>query len=181
VQGLYFAAFQPPNKPKIENPLPTGGTFTPSFFFSNAEDGDEYVLQVEYATNATFSSTTQTHQYFRSKSQSSEETVTEFDNSEASSTTARVQKTTTVKARRVEAALTPSQSYCWRIGNIKFIIDVFGIKRSVITYSDINCSITSSGDWGVNIDNETNRTRSETTDGSDASSEAEAGSVVLGT
>ena len=154
-QGLFFVALQPANKPKIENPLPTGDTFTPAFFFSNVEDGDEYVLEVEYGTGGTFSNPLTIEQYFRKKSESSQEQVIEYKNTDESNTSARVNKTTSVRTRRIEAALLTNQSYCWRIGNIKFITDIFGIKRSITTYSDVNCSITeATANVGITVDNE---------------------------
>jgi len=140
IQGLFFVTIQPPNKPNIETPLPIGNTFTPAFFFSNVEDGDEYVLEVEYGDLGEFDNSDTIEQYFRKKTDDSLEQVvshngTELDNS-------IVATTTTIRTRRIEAALIPNRNYCWRIGNIKFVIDLFGIKRSVITYSDVNCSLT---------------------------------------
>jgi len=139
VQGLFFVAMQPASKPKIESPMPSGDTTTPAFFFSNVEDGDEYVLEVEYGSSA-FTDYNIIEQYYRSKDESSQEQVVSYKGDQDNSAVTR--KTTTIRTRRISAPLIANQSYCWRIGNVKFITDVFGIKRTVTTYSDINCSFT---------------------------------------
>jgi|TARA_R110000851_G_scaffold212152_1_gene364805 hypothetical protein len=163
VQGLFFVAMQPASKPAIEHPLPSGDTTTPAFFFSNVEDGDEYVLEVEYGGTSDFTDYNVIEQYYRSKDQSSQEQVVSYKGDQDNSDTTR--RTTTIRTRRISAALIANQSYCWRIGNIKFITDLFGIKRSVITYSDINCSITEENSTiYTNVDNDRSSENSSSTD-----------------
>jgi len=106
VRGQYFTYFEIPNSPRIESPIdPIANTISPNFSFSNADDGDEAVLNVSY--NIADTGFTETvHVYNFNSTQKSQ-----------------------------EFPLLNDREFVFRIGNRKFIIDVFGIKRSVISYS----------------------------------------------
>ena len=131
-QGVFFTCFYPPSVPQIENPRPesfSGLTFTPEFYFSNVSDGDEYVIEITYQTlNSGFTAFSATSQYFYSK-EASENSTSRVANTEK---TSFISETT----RRASVPLIPGSAYYYRIGNIKSIVNLFGVKQSIITYTE---------------------------------------------
>ena len=52
------------------------------------------------------------------------------------------QKTTDV-IRKMSVSLSPGKTFLYRIGNVKELINLFGVKQRVVTFSDINSATTS--------------------------------------
>lgn len=131
VAGAYFTYLEVPDKPAFEYPTAEGviTTFTPEIFWSNGEKADEYLIQVSYNTGDTgFTGTVFT--YVVPKSDEFKETS---DNIIKSPTTEFLSKKT---IRKYEMSLKSNSSAIYRVGNVKFIKNIFGVKQSVVTFSD---------------------------------------------
>lgn len=112
VRGRFFTYFTVPNKPKFEQPIVSGSinTFSPIIYFSNIEDGDESVMQVSYNTADTgFTGTIFTYKF---------------------------EKDITQEIQRVSAPIKTNSSFAYRIGNVKNFTNIFGVKNSIITFTD---------------------------------------------
>lgn len=150
VNGLFFTCFQPPSKPIIQFPfVPTSATenttFTPTFNFSNVEDGDNFVLEVTYDmtdtgfTNVnTFSGVTQ---YFREKTANSlEETVDKSNTVDV----VGFERTATLRTRRINAPIRPNSNFLYRIGNAKTVKNIFDVEQRIVNYSAYHSGATGS-------------------------------------
>lgn len=145
--GFFFTCFQPPGKPIMEFPFPATSTtnnftFTPTFNFSNVEDGDEFILEVTYNLNDTgFTDTTSTTgvtQYRRPKMDGNkEQLIDKTDTPLVGNETTQTRAT-----RRINVPLKPASEYLYRVGNSKSIINIFGIKNEIINYSSYYSGIT---------------------------------------
>jgi hypothetical protein len=116
VNGALFTYFSAPQKPNIDvvNDMPTVqgllDTFTPIFSFNNVSDGDYYRLQVSYNVNdSTFTGATL---FTIPKQEGDPEFIRTFS-----------------------TPLNPDSSFIYRIGNTKEVINVFGVKQNVTTWS----------------------------------------------
>lgn len=131
-QGIFFTCMYPPSKPQIEDPRPesySGLTFTPEFYFSNVSDGDEYVIEITYLnSNSAFTSSESTSQYFYTK-EATKNSTRRVANRES---TSFISETT----RRASVPLIPGATYWYRIGNVKVVDNIFGVRQSIITYTD---------------------------------------------
>lgn len=119
VNGSYFTYFKAPNKPDtkvVNNNFSVIGnlpTFSPIFSFKGVNDGDFYKLQVSYdIINSAFTGSTT---IFKIQKQIGD---AEF-------------------IRTYSTPLTPNVNFIYRIGNVKEIVNVFGIKQNVTTWGDI--------------------------------------------
>lgn len=136
IGGTYFTYLEVPDKPVFEYPTAEGQltTFTPEIFWSNGEKADEYMVQVSYNTGDTgFTGTVFT--YIVPKSDEFKE---ESDSKIKTSSSEFSSKKT---IRKYELSLKSNSDAIYRVGNVKFIKNIFGVKQSVITFSD-NKSIT---------------------------------------
>ncbi len=133
VEGAYFSYFQVPDKPILEYPTPTGqiNTFTPEIFWTNGENADEYLIQVNYNTGDTgftgtvFSYIVPKSDDFKEVAQSkSKDSTTEFSSSKT--------------IRKYQLSLKSNKCLLYRVGNVKFLVNIFGVKQSVVTFSDYN-------------------------------------------
>ncbi len=121
VRGAFFTYFVPPKKPNLEvgggdstNPVVGAqSTFSPTYNFNNVDDGDYYRLQVTYnVTDYTFA-----------------------DSSKADFTINK-QDGDAEFVRTYSTPLTPNQQFLYRIGNTKEIVNLFGVKQSITTWSN---------------------------------------------
>jgi hypothetical protein len=116
VNGYFFTYFVPPQKPDIDivsdEPSVIGSlpTFAPIFSFNNVDDGDAYKLQVSYNTGDT--SFTGATSIFNIKKQDGD---AEF-------------------IRTFSKSLNPNANFLYRIGNVKEIINLFGVKQNITTW-----------------------------------------------
>lgn len=131
--GKYFSYFQVPDKPVFEYPTPTGkiDTFTPEIFWSNAEKADSYMVQVNYNTGDTgFTGTIftylipKTDEFKKESKNTSKESETEF--------------TASKEIRTFQMSLKSNENLIYRVGNIYELKNLFGVKQSVVTFSDYN-------------------------------------------
>jgi hypothetical protein len=116
VNGYFFTYFVAPQKPNIDiindEPSVKGllDTFSPIFSFNNVSDGDYYKLQVTYdLADTTFTGST----IFKIPKQEGD---AEF-------------------IRSFSTPLSPDANFLYRIGNTKEIVNVFGVKQNVTTWS----------------------------------------------
>jgi hypothetical protein len=140
VAGDYFTYFEVPDKPIFEYPTAEGQltTFTPEIFWGNGETADEYLVQVSYNTGDTgFTGTVFT--YIVPKT---DEFRQESDSKTKTSTTEFSSKKT---IRSYKLSLKSNSTAIYRVGNVKFIENIFGVRQSVITFSD-NKTVTTQTD-----------------------------------
>lgn len=120
VKGRFFTFMTVPKKPKLESPLIEGQleTFSPDIYFSNVNDGDEFEVQVAYNTVDTgFTGTV--FSYFFPKDE--EESI-----------------------QLVNPTFKSNKSFIYRIGNVKTLTNIFGVKHFLTTYSDYKTGTTAS-------------------------------------
>lgn len=138
VQGAYFTYFTVPDKPKLEYPYVEGvlSTFSPEFFWSEAENADEYLIQIVYNTGDTLFSGT-VFNYPISKTENNRhfaESKTKTTNTEFSSH--KIIRSASVQLKG------NSSDFLYRVGNVKYIENIFGIRQFVVTFSDVKSAKT---------------------------------------
>lgn len=131
VIGNYFSYFIVPDKPKLEYPIMTGTltTFTPEFRWSNGENADSFLIQISYNTGDTVFTGT-TYNYPVEKNEK---------NSHTSSSKTKGPDTEFVSDKTVYTFQIPVKSnsnFIYRVGNSKELIDIFNIRRNIITFTD---------------------------------------------
>ncbi len=133
INGAFFTYFIPPKKPNLNvsggrQLIAVEGTQTnlsPVFNFANVDDGDYYLLQVNYDTLDTPFSGTNIYTYTINKQAGDAEFVRVFS--------------TPLKA---------NDDFNYRIGNTKEIINIFGTKQSITNWSDsIYANIQAAGQY----------------------------------
>lgn len=134
-QGAFFTYFVPPKKPNLNvsngrQQISVEGvvkTLSPIFNFNNTDDGDYYVLDVNYDTADTPFSGTEIYSYTINKQAGDAEFVRTFS-----------------------TPLRANDDFLYRIGNTKELVNIFGNKQSITTYSDaVAASIQSSGQYNL--------------------------------
>lgn len=132
-QGAFFTYFIPPKKPNLNvsngrQQISVQGntnTLSPIFNFNNTDDGDYYVLQVNYDTADTPFSGSSIYSYTINKQAGDAEFVRTFS-----------------------TPLRANDDFIYRIGNTKELVNIFGNKQSITTYSDsVQANIQSSGQY----------------------------------
>lgn len=140
VQGAYFTYFTVPDKPKLEYPLVEGtlATFAPEFFWSEAEGADEYLIQINYNTGDTnFSGTIFNYP------------VSKVDeNRHFAESKIKLPDTEFSSNKSIRSASIPlkgmGSSFLYRIGNVKYLENIFGVRQFVVTFSDTKSARTQS-------------------------------------
>lgn len=133
VRGNYFTYFDVPKKPSFLPPIIQGklDTFSPLFTFGNAngKDADEYLLQINYNTGDTgFTGTIfnypikKTSENTRIGSFTEKGSTTDF-NSQQEITTA-------------SAPLKSNSDFLYRVGNVRYMVNIFGVRQFVVTFSE---------------------------------------------
>jgi len=129
--GEYFSYFEVPDKPVFEYPTPTGqtNTFTPEIFWSNGEGADSYIAQVNYDTSDTgFTGSVftyvipKTDEYKEKAMSKTVDSSTEFSSDKT--------------IRKYQLSLKSNKCLLYRIGNVKEIENIFGVRQSVVTFSE---------------------------------------------
>ena len=143
VCGNFFTYFLMPNKPKWENPYVDGvlDTFSPTFYWSHVDDGDNYLFQIVYESgdSKSFSGTVYSYPVEKESSNLSTEEMLNLPTGDWSIT----QKTTDV-VRKISIPLLRDKIFWYRIGNVKELTNIFGVNQKVVTFSDIMSATTSS-------------------------------------
>jgi len=143
VYGNFFTYFLIPNKPNWQSPYVKGqlSTFSPTFFWSNTNDGDSFLLQVVYDSgdSQSFSGVVYSYPIEKSNSLLSTNDMLDLPDGDWSIT----RKTTDI-VREYSVPLAYGKTFWYRIGNVKELINIFGVKQKVISFSSIESAITSS-------------------------------------
>lgn len=122
VNGAFFSYIVPPTQPNLyvsggDSQIAVQGvlsTFSPTFNFNRVHDGDYYQLQVTYnPIDYLFEDSTNLSVFNIDKQEGDAEYVRTFS-----------------------VPLTPNKQFLYRIGNVKEIENIFGVKQSTIVYSD---------------------------------------------
>jgi hypothetical protein len=142
VIGNHFTYFLIPNKPKWIEPYVSGQleTFSPTFYWANTNDADSFVLQVTYdpdESSTAFTGTVFSYPINLQDTRLSTEEMLGMDEEPWSIT----QKTTDI-IREYSVPLKANKNFWYRIGNIKELINIFGVKQSVVTFSDARSAST---------------------------------------
>ena len=125
-KGVYFVYFTAPNKPDInildDAPTVAGtlSTYSPVFSFNNVEDGDRYKLELNYNVNDE-DFTGDTTSFDINKQEGDSEFI-----------------------RTYSIALSPESQFLYRIGNVKEVESIFGVKYSVTSWGEIESATTAS-------------------------------------
>lgn len=144
VYGNYFTYFLLPNKPKWTSPYVSGqlATFSPTFFWTNANDADSFLFQVVYDSGdcQSFSGVVYSYPVNVEDTKLSTDEMLNRD----SEPWAITQKTVDV-VREYSIPLLSNKTFWYRVGNVKEMINIFGVKQSVVTFSDIMSAATTGG------------------------------------
>ncbi len=142
VFGNYFTYFLIPNKPKWETPYVQNvlDTFSPTFFWSNTDDGNSFLLQVVYNSgdSQSFSGVVYSYPIEKEKTALSTDEMLNRADGDWSIT----QKTLDV-VRKYSVPLFRGKQFWYRIGNVKELKNIFGVNQNVVTFSDILSATTS--------------------------------------
>jgi len=119
----------PPNKPNLNvsngnSEIAVRGTlstFSPTFNFNAVDDGDYYQLQVTYNTS----------DYL-------------FEDPGVATFKIEKQEGDAEFVRTFSTPLTPKSQFLYRIGNVKEIENIFGVRQSTVVYSDYVAAETAS-------------------------------------
>lgn len=140
VRGNYFTYFTVPDKPKIEYPIVEGvlTTFAPEFFWSEGEKADEYLIQISYNTGDTnFSGSI--FNYPISKNENNRH----FAESRIKSPDTEFSSNKSIRSASIPLK-GKSSSFLYRIGNVKYIENIFGVRQFVVTFSETKSAQTQS-------------------------------------
>lgn len=133
LSGNYFTYFIVPDKPVFEYPIPSGNltTFTPEFRWSNGDNADSFILQINYDVKDVEFTGNLMFNYMVPKNEKNlkvSRSRIKFPDSEFESEKAIYTFQVPVKS---------AKAFIYRVGNSKEIIDIFNVRRNVITFSDI--------------------------------------------
>ncbi len=121
VQGYFFTYFVVPNRPKIETPISSGiiDTYSPKVYYSNVEDGDSSIVEVVYDINDT-GFTSDKFSFLIKKD---------------------------INENGIQTASFPiktGKEFMYRIGNVKSLTNIFGVKQKIISFSEKLTGLTKS-------------------------------------
>lgn len=129
--GSYFSYFVVPDKPKLEYPVMSGSltTFTPEFRWSNGDNADSFMVQINYNMSDTgFTGTVYNYPVEKSaKNAQMSRSVIKDATSEFS---------TDKTIYTFQLPMKSNSNFIYRVGNSKELIDVFNVRRNVITFTD---------------------------------------------
>jgi hypothetical protein len=145
VYGNFFSYFLLPNKPEWEAPFVLGElfTFSPTFFWKNSNEADSYLLQIAYDNK--FEPCSKTIYSYPIEKNSTNLSTNEMLNLPDGDWS--VTKKTTNVVREYSVPILPNKTFWYRIGNVKELINVFGVKQRVVSFSDIQSAATSSSSY----------------------------------
>jgi hypothetical protein len=139
VVGNFFTYFIVPDKPVLEYPIMQGqlSTFTPEFRWSNGDKADSFLVQINYNTGDTgFTGTIFNYPVEKSEKNSKLSTSTQKGISEDFSTDKNIYT--------FQLPMKSNKSFIYRVGNSREIIDIFNVRRNVITFTDYYSAISQS-------------------------------------
>lgn len=132
LSGNYFTYFVVPDKPVLEYPIMTGTltTFTPEFRWSNGVNADSFLIQITYDTTDTGFTGNQVFNYPVEKSEKN----TKISRSKTKSFDTEFESEKALFTFQVPVK--SNMTFLYRIGNSKELIDIFNIRRNVVTFTD---------------------------------------------
>lgn len=139
VSGNYFTYFIVPDKPKLEYPIMSGqlSTFTPEFRWSNGDNADSFLVQINYNTGDTeFSGTVYNYPVEKTAKNS------QLSRSILNDSTSQISTDKTIYT--FQLPMKSNSSFIYRVGNSKELIDIFDVRRNVLTFSDSYLAISQS-------------------------------------
>lgn len=131
VIGNFFTYFIVPDKPVLEYPIMSGAlsTFTPEFRWSNGDNADSFLIRINYNTSDTgFTGTVYNYPVEKNEK-----------NSKTSSSKIKGPSDEFSSDKTIYTFQIPVKSrsaFLYQIGNSKEIIDIFDVRRNVVTFSD---------------------------------------------
>lgn len=131
VTGNFFTYFTVPDKPIFEYPILSGAlsTFTPEFRWSNGENADSFIFQINYNTgDTTFTGTVFNYPVEKRAENTKVSESIEFG--------AASQYGTSKNLYTFQVPVKSNKSFLFRVGNSKEIVDIFDVRRNVVTFSD---------------------------------------------
>lgn len=144
VIGKFFSYILVPNKPILEEPYVQGqlDTYSPTFYFSSVDDGDSYLLQVayEYCVSSAFTGTVYSYPITKQESSLSTREMIGGNNS---GDWDDIAEETTDLIRRYSIPIKPKKDFWYRLGNVRTLVNIFGVKQSVSSFSDVFSASTS--------------------------------------
>ena len=132
VRGLYFTYFIAPDKPQLEYPVVEGNltTFSPEFFWSEGEGADEYLIQISYNTGDTSFSGTIFNYPISKTEQNKHFAESKIKSSNSEFSTNKVIRSASIPLKG------NASSFLYRVGNVKYMENIFGVRQFVVTFSD---------------------------------------------
>lgn len=136
VTGNFFTYFTVPDKPLFEYPILSGtlSTFTPEFRWSNGENADSFIFQINYNTGDTTFTGTVFNYPVEKKAENTK--VSESIEHGVDS-----QYATSKNLYTFQVPVKSNKSFLFRVGNSKEIVDIFDVRRNVVTFSDYYSAI----------------------------------------
>jgi len=132
VSGNFFSYFIVPDKPVLEYPIMTGSltTFTPEFRWSNGDNADTFLLQINYNVNDSGFTGISTFNYPIEKTDKN----TKISRSRIKTPNSEFESDKAIYTFQVPVK--SNSPFIYRIGNSKEIVDIFNVRRNVITFTD---------------------------------------------
>jgi len=138
VRGAYFSYFKVPEKPNLEYPKVEGelDTFSPEFFWSKSEKADEYLVQITYNTGDTaFSGTVFNYPIGKDE-----------QNKHVAESRIQTPDSNFMSEKTIRSAAIPlkgkSSNFLYRIGNVKYVENIFGVRQFVVSFSETKSATT---------------------------------------
>jgi len=137
VIGNYFVYFEVPDKPVMEYPIMEGqlSTFTPEFRWSNGDGADSFLVQINYNTIDTGFTGSSVINYPIDKNEKNSNVI----KNKIKNTTAETETEKTIY--NFQVPVKSNNSFIWRVGNSVELIDIFNVRRNVVTFSDYYSAI----------------------------------------
>lgn len=132
LSGNYFTFFIVPDKPVLEYPIMTGNltTFTPEFRWSNGDNADSFLLQINYDISDTGFTGVSTFNYPVEKTEKN----TKISRSKTKSFDTEFETEKAIYTFQVPTK--SNKTFIYRVGNSKELIDIFNVRRNVVTFTD---------------------------------------------
>lgn len=132
LSGNYFTYFIVPDKPVFEYPIMTGTltTFTPEFRWSNGDNADTFLLQINYELSDTGFTGVSTFNYPVEKTEKN----TKISRSKTKSLDTEFETEKAIYTFQVPVK--SNKTFIYRVGNSKELVDIFNVRRNVITFTD---------------------------------------------
>lgn len=132
LSGNYFTYFIVPDKPALEYPIMSGqlSTFTPEFRWSNGDKADSFIVQISYELSNTGFTGNSVFNYPVDKTEKN----TKISRSKTKGPDSEFESEKSIFTFQIPVK--SNNGFIYRVGNSKELIDIFNIRRNVITFTD---------------------------------------------